>query len=227
LAEAAAFIAERVRGAVRERGACDLVLAGGRTPRGVYRQLARPEEADLVPWQKVRWFWGDERFVPPEHEDSNYRMAREQLLEHVRPPARNVFPIPTDAADASQAAERYERRLRLQFPGASFPVFDLVLLGLGADGHTASLFPGGPECDEAERWCVASRAPEGSPAPDRVTLTLPALSAARCAAFLVAGGDKRGALAALLGAGSADPREDRPPAGRIRARELYCFTDLQ
>ncbi len=221
--QAAAFIAERIRVTVRERGSCDLVLAGGRTPRGVYERLARPGEAGSVPWERVRLFWGDERYVPPEHEASNYRMARETLLLEARPPAQNVFRIPTDAPDPEEAARRYERTLRGLFPDDSFPAFDLVLLGLGADGHTASLFPGGPECEERSRWCVASRAPQGSPPPrERITLTLPVLNAARCSAFLVTGEDKRGALQALLD----PPTEDALPAQKIRTRgELFCFTD--
>jgi 6-phosphogluconolactonase len=221
--QAAPFIAERIRSAVRARGRCDLVLAGGRTPREVYGRLASPGEAGPVPWQSVRLFWGDERFVPPDHEASNYRMARETLLLQVRPPAQHVFPIPTDAPGPEEAARRYERLLRGLFPGDAFPVFELVLLGLGADGHTASLFPGGPECEERSRWCVASRAPEGAAVPERVTLTLPVLSAARSAAFLVTGEDKRGALQTLLsGAGGALPAQSVRLAG-----ELYLFTDLR
>jgi 6-phosphogluconolactonase len=220
------FIAERLRRAVREREACSLVLAGGRTPRGVYEQLP----AAGVPWERVRWFWGDERFVPPDHEASNYRMARESLLERIRPPDRNVFPIPTDAGSPQEAARRYERMLRGLFPGAAFPAFDLVLLGLGADGHTASLFPGGPECEERSRWCLASFAPAGTAVRERVTLTLPVLNAARCVAFLVTGEDKRNALSALLAPGAVAEL----PAQRVRAArsqlhvagELFCFTDL-
>ncbi len=223
--QAAAFIAERIRLTVRERGSCDLVLAGGRTPREVYGRLARPGEEGPVPWRRVRLFWGDERFVPPEHEASNYRMARETLLLEARPPAQNLFPVPTDAPDPEEAARRYEHTLRGLFPGDSFPVFDLVLLGLGADGHTASLFPGGPEGEERSRWCVASRAPPGSPPPrERITLTLPVLNAARCAAFLVTGEDKRDALRALLARGA----ESGLPAQRVRpAGELLCFTELR
>jgi 6-phosphogluconolactonase len=117
--------------------------------------------------------------------------------------------------------------LRGLFPGAAFPAFDLVLLGLGADGHTASLFPGGPECEKRSRWCVASLAPQGAEVPDRVTLTLPVLNAARCVAFLVAGEDKHDALEALLAPGAGEPAGAMLPARRVRAGELYCFTDLE
>ncbi len=236
--QAAAFTAEQVRSAVRERGSCDLVLAGGHTPRGPYARLASAPEAGSVPWENVRLFWGDERFVPPDHPASNYRMARETLLEEVHPPARNVFPMPTEAPDAEEAARRYERTLRGLFPDSAFPVFDLVLLGLGADGHTASLFPGGPECEERFRWCVASlappkagRDPPGSAPRERITLTLPVLNAARCVAFLVSGEDKRGALRALRESGAAGGPQAAAgalPAQRIHpAGELFCFTDLR
>jgi 6-phosphogluconolactonase len=226
--QAAPFVAERIRTTVRERGGCSLVLAGGRTPRPVYERLARPGETGPIPWERVRLFWGDERFVPPDHEASNYRMARETLPLEAGPPARGVFPIPTGAPDPAEAARRYERTLRGLFPGSAFPAFDLVLLGLGADGHTASLFPGGPECEERSRWCVASRAPEGAQVRDRVTLTLPALNAARCVAFLVAGEDKRGALQALLAPPAAGAPAALLPAHRVRsAGELFCFTDLR
>ena len=230
-AEAAPFIAARVRQAVLERGRCDLVLAGGNTPRFVYERLASGE-AGPIPWERVRLFWGDERFVPHDHPASNYRLARESLLERLQPPGPQVFPVPTGEAGPEQAARRYERTLRELLPGRAFPAFDLVLLGLGADGHTASLFPGGPEGEERTRWCLVSRAPEGVAVRERITLSLPALSAARAVAFLVAGEDKRAALQSLLD--PALPLEKALPAQRLRAArsglqaagELFCFTDL-
>jgi 6-phosphogluconolactonase len=220
--QAAAYIAGQVRQAVRKRGRCDLVLSGGRTPRAVYEQLAEAGAAAL--WERVRWFWGDERFVPSDHEASNYRMALEALLERVRPPAQNVYPMPVEAPSPEEAARRYERTLRGLFPGVDFPVFDLVLLGLGADGHTASLFPGGPECEERSRWCLTSLAPEDSPPRERVTLSLPVLNAARSVAFLVAGEDKRDVLRELLSPQAAVEL----PAQRVRpSGELFCFSDLR
>jgi 6-phosphogluconolactonase len=219
--QAAAYIAGQIGQAVRERGRCDLVLSGGRTPRGVYEQLA--EAGAAVPWERVRWFWGDERFVPRDHASSNYRMALETILERIRPPAQNVFPMPVEAPSPEEAARRYERTLRGLFPGVNFPVFDLVLLGLGADGHTASLFPGGPECEEHSRWCLASLAPINSPPRRRVTLSLPALNTARAVAFLVAGEKKRDVLRALLSPQTAGEL----PAQRIRAAGApVIFTDL-
>ena len=227
-AEAVPYIAGQVRRAVWERGRCDLVLSGGRTPRVVYEQLARLEPGASAPWERVQWFWGDERFVPRDHRSSNYRLAREALLERLGPPAENVFPVPTEATSVEAAAEEYERTLRGLFPGLAFPAFDLVLLGLGADGHTASLFPGGPECEERSRWCVASRAPPGAAVQDRVTLTLPVLNAARAVAFLVTGEEKRDALRALLNDAQQPAGGAALPARRVQpAGELMIFTDLR
>ncbi len=229
-AQAATYIAEEARRSVQERGFFNLVLAGGATPRGVYERLASHELRAQVPWERVRVFWGDERRVPRDHPASNYRMAREALLRRVPLSEQNVFPVPADAPTADEAARKYEGTLRELFPGAVLPAFDLVLLGIGADGHTASLFPGGPECEEPTRWCVASLAPPESPPRERVTLTLPALNAARTAAFLVAGEEKRSVLTAVLHPGP----EAELPAQRIRAAEgglraagaVLLFTDL-
>jgi 6-phosphogluconolactonase len=228
IAEALPYIAGQVRRAVRERGRCDLVLSGGRTPRMVYEQLAGLDPGASAPWERVRWFWGDERFVPRDRPSSNYRMAREALLERLGPPAENVFAVPTEAASPEAAAQEYERTLRGLFPGVAFPAFDLVLLGLGADGHTASLFPGGPECEERSRWCLASRAPQGSSVRERVTLSLPVFNAARAVAFLVTGEDKRDALRAFLDAAPQPADGAALPARRVHpAGELTIFTDLR
>ncbi len=161
----------------REASPRTLVLAGGETPRPIYKRLAREKYA----WDEVDVFFGDERCVPPDHPDSNYRMANETLLSFV--PAR-VHRMPGESCDA----ETYERELREFFGGV--PRFDLVFLGLGADGHTASLFPGDAALDEKERWVVRVLRPDH----ERLTLTPPVLSTARLAVFLVAGAEKRDAL---------------------------------
>lgn len=166
-----------------------LVLSGGSTPRPVYARLA---EVDL-PWSRVHLFWGDERYVPHDDPRSNYRMAREVLIRHVPIPPENVHPMPTYMHDPDEAARVYEATLRAFYP-AEWPTFDLVLLGLGADGHTASLFPHSPALRERERWVV--------PAPgvdvDRLTLTFPALNHARALFFLVRGESKAPAVARVL-----------------------------
>lgn len=179
-----------------------LVLAGGRTPRPVYARLAGlPYD-----WQGVDVFFSDERCVPPDHPDSNFRMAREALLSRV--PAR-VHPMP----GASCGAASYEAELRSLF-GDGPPSFDLAFLGMGADGHTASLFPGDPALGERERL-VARVAGPGHP---RLTLTLPVLSAARLAVFLVAGAEKRQALQRVL---AGEPL----PAAMVAARRVVFVAD--
>jgi len=239
LAEAAPFIAELAAGCARERGVFDLALSGGRTPRGVYAGLCEPALRGTVPWEKVRVFWGDERFVPADHPESNFRLAREALLDRVPIPAERVFPIPTGAPTAAAAAAAYERTLQEAFGVAPFPCFDLMLLGIGADGHTASLFPGGPECEERERWVVASRAPAGNLVRERVTLTLPVLNAARVVVFLATGREKRAILEQVLAeaavaaagrggpTGSARPERRLLPAERVRpaSGRLLWFVD--
>ena len=198
LAEAAAGqVAEAIASAVEERGACYLALAGGETPRGCYESLARPAPSRAVPWARTFVFWSDERLVPPEDPASNYRMAREALLDRVPIPAGQVFRPPVSAPDPATAAERYAGDLeRLPKGRGGWPRFDLVLLGLGEDGHTASLFPGDPVLKER---AATVRAVRGSkPPPDRLTFTLPVLNAARLVVFLVQGAGKREALARVL-----------------------------
>ncbi len=223
-AELLAGMAER---AVREVGAFRLALSGGGTPRALYTRLAEPPFASRIPWEKLEVYWGDERFVPPRHEQSNYRLAAETLLERVPVPADRVHPVPTDAATPEQAALAYTGTLRALAAeqGRSPPCFDLALLGLGSDGHTASLFPGGPECAERERWCVASIAPEGAAVRERITLTLPVLNAARCVLFLVSGIEKRKILQKVLRPALGEER--RYPAQLVLpAGELLWFTDF-
>ncbi len=177
-----------------------LALAGGSTPRTLYRLLAT-EYQDRIPWAQVHLFWGDERYVPPDDPRSNYRLVRESLLDHVAIPEGNVHPMPTDRPDPDDAARAYERTLREYFP-ESWPRLDLVLLGMGPDGHTASLFPGSPALQERERWVVAVQAPIDPPR--RLTLTLPVLNRAASVFFLVTGPEKANALRRAL-TGPPDP----------------------
>jgi 6-phosphogluconolactonase len=184
--------------AIRTAGTCSIVLSGGSTPRTLYRLLAS-EFRSRIRWPKVQVFWGDERYVPREDPRSNYRMAKETLLEHVPCPPQNVHPMPTGFPSADLAARDYERTLRDHFAG-EWPRFDLVLLGIGDDGHTASLFPGSLALAERTRWVVAARAPVEPHV--RLTLTLPALSRAAAVYVLVAGAAKADALRHVLdGAG--------------------------
>jgi len=210
-ARAAEIIAGRVRVA---RYPFRILLSGGSTPRATYRLLA---EMDLD-WDCTELFFGDERFVPPDHPDSNYRMVRENLLTGGKVNPRKLLAIPTDVTPDSAAA-RYDEVLRQQY-GASrlepgVPLFHLTLLGLGDDGHTASLLPGQPVLQERERWVAA--VPHGRAEP-RITVTYPALDSSELILFLVSGQAKRDALAQARG-GSL-------PAGGIKPQgEVLWLVD--
>jgi 6-phosphogluconolactonase len=150
---AARAVADAARAAVARQGRFSLALSGGKTPQKLYARLAEDHRQGL-PWDKIHLFWSDERFVPPDHPDSNYRMVRETLLEKVPIPSANLHPVPTQSRTVEEAAGEYERRLKNFFGPVEFPRFDMVLLGLGEDGHTASLFPGTPALAEQKRWAV-------------------------------------------------------------------------
>lgn len=211
LAEAAARVfVEKAAEAVERRGRFAVALAGGSTPKATYEALAR-DHAEEVDWPNVHVFFGDERTVPPDHEDSNYRMAREALLDHV--PAGSVHPMRGEMPP-EEAAASYEEDLRASF-GEEMPVLDLVMLGIGGDGHTASLFPETSALEVTDRLVVAN--PVLKLDTTRLTLTAPVLNAAREVLFLVAGEDKAEALKEIL-EGEADPREYpaklvQPPGG--------------
>jgi 6-phosphogluconolactonase len=201
LSEQAAQAAFRtIIDSVRGAGRCSLLLSGGNTPRTLYGLLAS-EFRSQIPWAHVHLFWADERYVAPDDPYSNYRMARETLLDHVPCPAGNVHPMPTHFPSADEAARDYEKTLRNYF-GTEWPQFDLSFLGVGEEGHTASLFPGSSALAELTRWVVAVEAPAGPPL--RLTLTLPALTGALNTYVLVSGSAKAGALHHVL-TGAPDP----------------------
>jgi 6-phosphogluconolactonase len=183
------------RAAIEERGIARVALSGGGTPKQVYPLLLEPARRDGVDWSRVEFFWGDERSVPPDHPDSNFGAAYATLisqLPRVRP--ERVHRMPAEASDLDAAALSYESELRLAFDarGAEPPALDLIWLGMGADGHTASLFPGSAALDEQERWVVGNWAP--SQEAWRMTLTFPMLNAGRDVIFVVTGADKAAAL---------------------------------
>ena len=211
LAEAAAraFVA-RAEEAINALGRFAVVLAGGSTPKATYEALARDYSGELD-WGGVHVFFGDERTVPPDHEDSNYRMAHEALLSRV--PVGSVHRMRGELPPA-EAAASYEEELREFFGPDGVPGFDLILLGLGEDGHTASLFPETSALDVADRWVVAN--PVLKLETTRLTLTLPVINVARAVTFLVAGEGKAEALKEIL-EGDADPRAY--PAKFIRPEE--------
>ncbi len=213
---AAEELASIGQAAVEEHGRFTIALSGGQTPRPLYELLAREYRA-LVPWWKTEVFWGDERYVSPEDPLSNLRMAKEALLDHVPIPRDHVHPMPTLLPDIEEAAEAYEETLMSHFHGP-WPRFDLMLLGMGADGHIASLFPHNTALEEEARLVTAVRAEEADP-PLRLTLTLPAMNHAANIHFLIAGASKASALARALA-----PRADlnaspaagvRPADGRV------------
>jgi 6-phosphogluconolactonase len=206
LAEAAAqFVVEAARESVRRAGRFTIALAGGGTPRATYTRLAQAPHAAAMPWSQTHVFFGDERCVPHDHADSNFRMANESLLSRVPLPASQVFPVPV-MDDPEAVATEYARTLAQAFGTrrGELPRFDLVLLGMGLDGHTASLFPGSPVLKEVFRPVAAVHVAAAA-IPQRVTLTFPVLNAAARVAFLVAGTEKAKAVKAVLREGALLP----------------------
>jgi 6-phosphogluconolactonase len=219
VADAAAFLFVNLAAqAVRDRGAFYVALAGGTTPLSCYRLLSAPLISSRVDWEKTHVFFGDERCVPEGHPDRNDEAAAAALLRHVPIPAKNVHRVPVAERDA---AERYESDIRGAFsifsPSSAkgIPRFDLVFLGMGPDGHTASLFPGHSSLEEKQRL-VLRIDDSPKPPPQRVTFTLPLLNEARHVALLVTGKDKAAALARVLVDDMALPATRvRPPAGTL------------
>jgi 6-phosphogluconolactonase len=194
-----------------------VALSGGSTPRALYSLLAGDEFQSQVPWNRVHFFWGDERCVPPEHPDSNYRMAFETLLSKAPVPEKNIHRIEGEEKPEIAAA-KYEKAIRdfFQLADSELPRFDLILLGLGDDGHTASLFPGSEALQETRRLAVATYVEKLKS--HRVTLTLPVLNHAANIFFLVAGENKTGILKDVLQRESSKnfpAQQIDPPNGRL------------
>lgn len=215
---AAGWIYEKAAGASGRFAIC---CSGGSTPRRLYELLAHPEIAMNFPLDRVHWFWGDERFVPYNHQDSNYGMIRAAFMSRVSIPADNVHPIPTVGLTPEQAASAYEKTLQDYYGSetldAARPLFDVVLLGIGRDGHTASLFPGHPALEETRRWAVAVLDAKSEP---RITLTYPALDSSRDAVFLAVGDKKRSVVQRAVAGDRALPASRIEPVGA-----LHWFVD--
>lgn len=213
------FVAS-ARGAIEERGIFRVALSGGSTPKSVYPLLIEPERRNAVDWSRVEFFWGDERAVPPDHPESNFGVAYGMLISQL-PDVRQdrIHRMPAEAADLDAAALGHESELRLAFGvrGDELPAFDLIWLGMGPDGHTASLFPGSDALDERERWVVANWAP--SQEAWRMTLTFPVLNAGREVIVVVNGADKADALRRIR-SGDADL-----PAGRVAGDQVEWIVD--
>ncbi len=219
VATADRFIAIAQRSIV-QRGRFRVALSGGSTPKRVYPMLVAEPRVGAVDWSRVEFFWGDERTVPPDHPESNFGVAYQMLiaaLPNVRPEA--IHRMPAQGPDLDAAALAYEAELRLAFGarGGDPPAFDLIWLGMGPDGHTASLFPGSAALDVTNRWVVANWAP--GPQAWRMTLTFPVLDAARDVLFVVTGPDKAPALERVKAG------DEALPAARVRAPNIEWLID--
>ncbi|NEQ95305.1 MAG: 6-phosphogluconolactonase [Cyanothece sp. SIO2G6] len=216
------LVSDRIQQAIATNGRCTLALAGGSTPKPLYEALSQCE----VDWAKLHVFWGDERYVPVDHPDSNEGMARQAWLNHVAIPAENIHPMPTTMADPAIAAQAYHQDIQTFFqiePGM-VPTLDIVLLGMGDDGHTASLFPHTPALSVGDRLVTVGDK-NGEP---RLTLTIPLLNQAHCVLFLVAGANKQDALQQVLATGAAGEQVDpnNVPARYIQPQgELWWLLD--
>ena len=216
---AADWFAGTVRAAVERSGRATVALAGGSTPRSLYQALVAGHRTS-VPWDRVHVFWGDERCVPPDHPDSNFALAARTLLAGIDIPTANVHRMPAEVQPVEEAAGRYEQVLKGYFSRAdSGASFDLVLLGVGEDGHTASLFPGLEALAETARWVVPVFAPPANRPRLRLTLTLPLLNRSLRIAFLAVGSAKRDIIRGILGT----PPDNQYPAARVNAREAQVW----
>jgi 6-phosphogluconolactonase len=222
-AAAAEEVVRAANDAVSKRGRFTIALSGGSTPKSLFNLLATNART-VLPWDRTLFFWGDERHVPPTDPDSNYRMADEAMLAKIPVAKENIFRMATENPDAAAVAEAYEQTLRKVFelqPG-QVPVFDLILLGMGPDGHAASLFPGTDGLREKSRLVIANWVEKLKTS--RLTFTLPVLNAARCVAFLVSGLDKAPALHAVL---EGDAPGEQYPSKLIQPADgkLIWFVD--
>lgn len=215
----AAEVVRVIGGAISTRGDCALALSGGGTPQRLHSLLATAHAGDIA-WPRLHVFFGDERYVPHDSPQSNCRMARETLLDQVPIPADNVHPIPTDGGDPDEDARSYEAAVREHRVG-DVPRLDLILLGMGPDGHTASLFPGSGTLAETERLVAPSLAPVEPRR--RITMTYPIINNAAAAFFLVAGEDKAPMVARALGPNTSV--EEVPAAGVYPTGRLAWWLD--
>ncbi len=200
---------------VSSRGYFSLALSGGSTPRSLYTCLTQEPYIGRMPWADTHLFWGDERYVPVSHEDNNFTMVSESLIEHVPIPSENVHRMLTETLSPEMTTEQYAATLQEYLhvfdplsESKQLPVFDLILLGMGTDGHTASLFPDSPVLEEQTRWVAATPVPKLNPPVRRITLTFAVINAAKNVIFLIAGAEKQPIVQAIL---------DNPK----KAKELY------
>jgi len=227
---AAAFTAGRAVEVSREKGWCSVMLSGGTTPIKFYERLASPAYNGIIPWRNVHFFWGDERCVPPGHSDSNYHAADSALLSRLPVYPGQVHRIQVESGSPEDVADAYEGEMRALFLAMNgpflngIPRFDLVLLGIGPDGHTASLFPGDTALDESTRLFRAVTAPAGFAPALRITATLPLINSADTVVFLASGRNKSTAVASAL-SGKVETRACSPAAMVAPQEALVWFID--
>jgi 6-phosphogluconolactonase len=218
------FLQEFIQAAIDRQGYCTLALSGGKTPAALFQVLSRPPFLTTICWQKVYFFFGDERFVPPSHQDSNFGMAQKNLLAHLPITEAQVFRMPVEIRPYVAAASHYQRIMAEAFstlkarPCGQYPAFDLVLLGMGDDGHTASLFPGHPALGETG-WVAEVEAEGAKPPVPRLTLTLPVLNNADTVLFLISGVEKIKLADSFL----SGPPQPRYPASLVRPRKRLLW----
>lgn len=207
------LVIEQIQTAIAARGVCYLALAGGSTPKPLYEALAQ----ETLPWSCLHIFWGDERYVPIDHPDSNAGMAKAAWLDQVSIPAEQIYPVPTQAETPQAAADQYQTTLETVMGSA--PIFDVVLLGMGDDGHTASLFPHTPALTVSDRWATVGNKGDNP----RITFTVPLINQSRCVMFLVSGENKQTALKTVF-AETAD--SNQYPSRLIQPQgELWWLLD--
>jgi len=216
-------IVETARVAIEEHGQYTMALSGGKTPALLYSLLAS-EFSERIGWNSVHLFWGDERFVPQDHPDSNFRMAYHAWISKVPIPHQNIHPISTETETPEEAARSYEKTLKEFFnppDNKSIPAFDAILLGVGTDGHTASLFPGSRGLDEKSRWVVSVEAPPSVFPKKRITLTLPLINSSREVFFFAFGDEKKNVLRAIF----EEPEKAKKvyPAAMVKAQERLLW----
>lgn len=217
---AAGLFVELAHKSLGTRGRFIVALSGGSTPRQLFELLAGEPFRSAIPWDRTLVFWGDDRVVSPDHDQSNYKLANDTLLKHVPIPETNIFRIRGELGP-DKAAEDMRRNMVNIFGDKDIPQFDLVIQGMGTDGHTASLFPG-TEALEAANWVVPVSDPPADPKVDRVTLTFPVLNNARTALFLAAGKSKQSLIEEIMN----DPTAaERYPAARLEAEETVWYID--
>jgi 6-phosphogluconolactonase len=211
-AAVASNVVKLITDAVADHGYCTIALAGGSTPKRLYTVLASDPFRDQIPWDRLYLFLGDERYVPNDHPDSNFRMAREALLDHVQIPESQIFPVQTEL-DPDKAAAAYEQRLRevFELQEDSIPSFDLILLGIGGDGHTASLFPDTAALEVHDRLVVENHVPQQDAM--RITFTIPLLQSAAAVILLATGDDKADAIARAV---HGEPDVNQTPSQILR-----------